>query len=44
MDVSDIRKLSDLQRVDELDHCVRINEGLLPGALSDHANGFDPFE
>jgi hypothetical protein len=44
MDISDICKLSDLQRVDELGHCVRVNEGLLPGALSDRANGVDPFE
>jgi hypothetical protein len=35
--------MSDLQRVDELGHFVGISEGLLPDALSDHANGFDPF-
>jgi hypothetical protein len=44
MDISDTCKMSDLQRVDELGHCGSISEGLLPDALSDCPNGFDPFE
>jgi hypothetical protein len=44
MDVSDILKLSDLHRVDELGHCVSINDGLLPAALSDCVNGFGASE
>jgi hypothetical protein len=44
MDTSDILKLSDLHRVDELGHCVSTKDGLLPAALSDSVNGFDASE
>jgi hypothetical protein len=44
MDISDILKLSDLHRVDELGHCVSTNDGLLPAALSDCVNGFNVSE
>jgi hypothetical protein len=44
MDISDILKLSDLQRVDELGHCVSTNEGLLPAAFSDCVNSFGASE
>jgi len=44
MEISDILKLSDFRRVDELGHCVNISDGLLPGALSDRVNVFDPLE
>jgi hypothetical protein len=44
MDISDILKLSDLHRVEELGHCVSTKDGLLPCALSDCVNGFGASE
>jgi len=44
MDISDILKLSDLHKVEELGHCVSTSDGLLSAALSDCVNGFGASE